>query len=63
VVEKEPKAMEEIHAIRRKLHEEEAKLSLRERVQRANRATQQFLKQRGLEDRWVPATQRKASTA
>lgn len=63
MVEKEPRAMEEIHAIRRKLHEEESKLSLQERVRRANRVTQQFLKQHGLEGRWVPAVHRKASTA
>lgn len=63
MAEKEPQAMEEIHAIRRKLHEEESKLSAQERIRRANRTAQQFLKQHGLENRWAVAAHRKASTA
>lgn len=48
--------MEEIRAIRRKLHDAETHLSSNERVQRINRAAQRFLKQHHLEGRWVPAT-------
>lgn len=63
MVEQEPKSMAEIHTIRGKLHDQEARFSPKERIQRINRVAHRFLKQHGLEERWVSATSRKASTA